>query len=74
MMERWKGQRVCWLKWKEYHGFIPTTLGVVIEETENECLIEVGLFKRKIWTIKYNENDGLKAAKGAVCGYCKLLI
>lgn len=67
-----KGKKVLWFVYREYYGFIPKTTGIVIEETETECLIKIGVFK-KIWTFKYL--DGYQnGARFEDTGYCKELL
>jgi len=61
-------QEVVYFKWKEYHGFIPVCNAIVIAETEDECLIKIGWFK-KVWTLKYTYNVDKQVAQK--CGYVK---
>ena len=70
-LDNWKNKRVLYLKWKEYYGFIPKCTGIVIEETETECLIKIGWFKQ-IWVLKHGDNVNQSVANQS--GYCKLLI
>ena len=67
---KWKYKKVLYFEWKEYYGFIPIRIGKVLEETDKECLIDIGWFT-KIWVFKYDENDIMPAQKES--GYCKLL-
>ena len=68
-MEKWKNKKVVWFEWKIYQGFIPQKTGIVIEETDTECLIKIGW--NKIWTLKFSEDVSKPVAEK--CGYCKLL-
>lgn len=68
--DSWKNKKVVFFEWKEYHGFIPSHTGVVVEETESECLVKLG-WRNEVWTLKFSEKiNNLVASK---CGYCKLI-
>jgi hypothetical protein len=70
-MEKWKNKKVLCFSWTEYKGFYPVVTGIVIEETEEECLVKTGWIWKK-WMFKHNAEKFNPAT--IKTGYCKLLL
>lgn len=64
--EEWVGKEVLCYKWEEYHGFIPKHKGFVINETDEECEVRVGIFGTR-WMMKKN------GSQAQIVGSCKLI-